>query len=70
MYTRAQSNPCEQVKSFKYLGTTVANLKRHTCRKEIYRKANRRWEKIIRMNLTEMGITTRNWVDSTQDSNY
>jgi hypothetical protein len=29
-----------------------------------------RWEDNIRMDLKEMGINTRNWVDSGQDTNY
>ena len=28
------------------------------------------WEDNIRMDLKEIGINTRNWVDSTQDRNY
>ena len=30
----------------------------------------RRWEDNIRMDLKEMGINTRNWVDSAQLSDY
>ena len=30
----------------------------------------RRWEENIRMNLKEIGINTRNWVDSAQDRDY
>ena len=30
----------------------------------------RRWENNIRMNLEEIGINARNWVDSAQDRNY
>ena len=30
----------------------------------------RRWKDNIRMNLKEMGINTRNWVDSAQDRDY
>ena len=30
----------------------------------------RRWEDIIRKNLKEIGINTRNWVDSAQDRGY
>ena len=30
----------------------------------------RRWEDNIRMDLKEMGINTRNWIDSTQDRDY
>jgi hypothetical protein len=29
-----------------------------------------RWEDNIRMNLKEIGINTRNWVDLAQDTNY
>ena len=29
-------------------------------------RPRRRWENNIRMNLKEIGINTRNWVDSTQ----
>ena len=29
-----------------------------------------RWEDNIRMNLKEMGINTRDWVDSAQDRDY
>ena len=30
----------------------------------------RRWEENIRMDLKEININTRNWVDSAQDRNY
>ena len=30
----------------------------------------RKWEDNIRMYLKEIGINTRNWVDSTQDRDY
>ena len=33
-------------------------------------KPRSRWEDNIRMNLKEIGIDLRNWVDSTQDSDY
>ena len=33
-------------------------------------RPRRRWEDNIRMDLTEMGINTRNWVDSAQDRSY
>ena len=33
-------------------------------------KPRRRWEDNIRMDLEEIGICARNWVDSTQDRNY
>ena len=29
-----------------------------------------RWEDVIRMDIKEIGINTRNWMDSTQDRNY
>ena len=33
-------------------------------------KPRRRWEDTIRMDIKEMGINTRNWVDSAQDTDY
>jgi hypothetical protein len=33
-------------------------------------KSRRRWEDNIRMNLKEIGINTRNWVDLTRDRGY
>ena len=33
-------------------------------------RPRRRWENNIRMDLKEMGINTRNWVDSAQDRDY
>ena len=30
----------------------------------------RRWEENIRMDLKEIGIVTKNWIDSAQDRNY
>ena len=33
-------------------------------------KPRRRWEDNIRMELKEIDINTRNWVDSAQDRNY
>jgi hypothetical protein len=33
-------------------------------------RPRRRWEDNIRMDLKEMGINTRNWVDSAQDRDY
>ena len=33
-------------------------------------RPTRRWEDKIRMNLKEIGINTRNWIDSAQDSDY
>ena len=34
------------------------------------RRPRRRWEDNVRMDVKELGINTRNWVDSAQDSNY
>ena len=33
-------------------------------------RPRRRWEDNIRMDLKEIGINTRNWVDSAQDGDY
>ena len=33
-------------------------------------RLRRKWEDNIRTNLTEIGINTRNWVDSAQNMNY
>ena len=33
-------------------------------------RSRRRWEENIRMNLEEIGINTRNWVDSAQNRDY
>ena len=33
-------------------------------------RSMRRWEDNIRMYLEDIGINTRNWVDSAQDVNY
>ena len=49
--------------AFKVLtGTPIG--KRHLGR------PRRRWEDNIKMELKEIGISTRNWVDSIQDRNY
>ena len=34
------------------------------------RRPRRRWKGNIRMDLKEININTRNWVDSAQDRNY
>ena len=39
-------------------------------RKRPLRMPRRRWEDYIKMDLTEIGIDTRNWVDSAQDRDY
>ena len=33
-------------------------------------RTRRRWEDNIRMDLEEIGINARNWVDSAQDTDY
>ena len=33
-------------------------------------RPRRRWEDSIRMDLKEMGVNSRNWVDSAQDRDY
>ena len=33
-------------------------------------RPNRKWEENIRMEIKEIGINTRNWVDSAQDTDY
>jgi hypothetical protein len=33
-------------------------------------RSRRRWEDNIRMDLKEIGVNTRKWVDSTQDRDY
>ena len=33
-------------------------------------RPRRRWEDSIRIDLKEIGINTRNWVDSSQDMDY
>ena len=33
-------------------------------------RPNRKWEENIRMEIKEIGINTRNWVDTTQDRDY
>ena len=33
-------------------------------------RPRRRWEDNIRMNLEEIGINTRNWIDSAHDRDY
>ena len=35
--------------------------------KRLLGRHRRRWEDIFRMDLKEMGVNTRNWVDSAQD---
>ena len=41
-----------------------------TYRKETYKKHRRRWGDNISMDLKEIGISTRNWVDSAQNRDY
>ena len=33
-------------------------------------RSRRRWEDNFRMGLKEIGVNTKNWVDSTQDRDY
>ena len=39
-------------------------------RKRPLRRPRCRWEDNIRMDLKEIGVNTRNWVDSAQDREY
>ena len=48
----------------------LQKFNRLTYRKDAFGKPRRRWEDNIRMDLKEMGIYTRNWVDSTQDKDF
>ena len=41
-----------------------------SARKRLLGSPRRRWEDNIRMDLKEVGINTRNWVDSAQDRDY
>ena len=38
--------------------------------KRLLRKPRHRWEDNIRMDLNEIGISTRNWIDVAQDRDY
>ena len=38
--------------------------------KRLLERPGRRWEENIRMGLKEIGINTKNWVDSLKDRNY
>ena len=49
--------------AFKILTDTPAG-------KRLVGRPRRRWEDNIRMDLKEIGINTRNWVDSSQDWDY
>ena len=33
-------------------------------------RPRRRWERRIRMNIKEISVNAKNWVDSAQDRNY
>ena len=39
-------------------------------RKEILGRPRRKWEGNVRMNLKEIGISTKNWIDSAYDRDY
>ena len=43
---------------------------RYTNRKRPLGRPRRRWKDKIRMYLKEIGINSRDWVDSTQDRDY
>ena len=45
-------------------------LTNKTAGKSPLRSPRRRWEDNIRIYLKEIGINTRNWVDSAQDKDY
>ena len=45
----------------------VKNLIGNPTRKRTLRRPRHRWKENIRMDLKEMGIGTRNWIDSVQD---
>ena len=53
----------EEGRVFKILTGTPA-------RKRPLGRPRRKWEDNIRIYLKEMGISTRNWVDSSQDGDY
>ena len=50
-------------------GRSPFKILTHTGKRPLGRP-RRRWEDNIRMYLKEMGINTRNWVDSAQDMDY
>ena len=60
---RSCSRMEEGTSTFKILTSTVTG-------KRPLGRPRRRWEDNIRMYLKEIGINTRNWVDSAQDRNY
>ena len=53
----------EDMSAFKILTGTPTG-------KRLLRMLRHRWEDNIRMDLKEMGINARFWVDSAQDRNY
>ena len=46
------------------------NLSRYAYRKDTLERPRRSWEDNIIMDLKEIGINARNWVDSTQNRDY
>ena len=48
----------------------IKNLTGKSTGKRPIRRSRRRWEDNIRMNLKEISINTRNWVDLAQDRDY
>ena len=45
-------------------------IKGKPTRKRSLGRPRRRWERNIRVDFKEMGVNTRNWVDSPQDRDY
>ena len=56
----------EKVIFFTYLGSL--SIKQNSIQDEI--RPRRRWEDNIRMDLEEIGINMRHWVDLAQDRDY
>ena len=52
------------------IGTRQQNLPGKPTEKKPCRRPWRRWEDNIRIDLKEIVINTRNWVDSAQDRDY
>jgi hypothetical protein len=46
------------------------NCKRYTYRKAPLGRPGRRWEDNFIMDIKEIGINTKNWIDTAQDSDY
>ena len=39
-------------------------------KRDLYEKLKCRWEDNTRIDLTEIGVNMRNWIDLSQDKNY